>query len=211
MTTKVSEASSEANTNTNTSYINLAGSVFFDQDLGDIIYNKLMKAPVKDYQILLRLSKLGQTINSISQDLAKERDEIAKECGLEEFLKPDTALTPETLNDATYQEKSKKFWEMLQEKVFNKTYSLEPLGTLVLDLNNPDGHAKAFLEWSTLSADDIVKLSWLGILTLKDWDSPEEQQAEQQATDEQQTDTEQQTEAEDILVPNKDETDDSNK
>ena len=206
MTTKVSEASTEANTNANTStsYINLAGSVFFDQDLGDIIYNKLMKAPVKDYQILLRLSKLGQTINTISQDLAKERDEIAKECWLEEFLKPDTALTPETLNDATYQEKSKKFWEMLQEKVFNKTYSLEPLWTLVLDLNNPDGHAKAFLEWSTLSADDIVKLSWLGILTLKDWDSPEEQQAEQQ--------TEQQTEnTEDILVPNKDETDDSNK
>lgn len=82
MTTKVSEASTEANTNANTStsYINLAGSVFFDQDLGDIIYNKLMKAPVKDYQILLRLSKLGQTINTISQDLAKERDEIAKEC-----------------------------------------------------------------------------------------------------------------------------------
>lgn len=206
MTTKVSEAEAnvnqEANTNENTSYINLAGSVFFDQDLGDIIYNKLMKAPVKDYQILLRLSKLGQTINSISQDLAKERDEIAKECWLEEFLKPDTALTPETLNDATYQDKSKKFWEMLQEKVFSKTYSLEPLGTLVLDLNNPDGHAKAFLEWSTLSADDIVKLSWLGILTLKDWDSPAQ---EEQAT------AEQQTEAEDILVPNKDETDDSNK
>lgn len=80
MTTKVSEASTESNTNANTSYINLAGSVFFDQDLGDIIYNKLMKAPVKDYQILLRLSKLGQTINTISQDLAKERDEIAKEC-----------------------------------------------------------------------------------------------------------------------------------
>ena len=210
MTTKVSEAETNTNAeaNTNTNYINLAGSVFFDQDLGDIIYNKLMKAPVKDYQILLRLSKLGQTINKISQDLAKERDEIAKECGLEEFLKPDTALTPETLNDATYQEKSKKFWEMLQEKVFSKTYSLEPLGTLVLDLNNPDGHAKAFLEWSTLSADDIVKLSWLGILTLKDWDSPAQ---EEQAQPEQQTTAEQQTQAEDILVPNEDKTDDSNK
>ena len=204
MTTKVSEAEAnanqEANTNANTSYINLAGSVFFDQDLGDIIYNKLMKAPVKDYQILLRLSKLGQTINSISQDLAKERDEIAKECWLEEFLKPDTALTPETLNDATYQEKSKKFWEMLQEKVFSKTYSLEPLGTLVLDLNNPDGHAKAFLEWSTLSADDIVKLSWLGILTLKDWDSPAQ---------EEQAQAEQAKQAKDILVPNEENKDDT--
>lgn len=67
-------------------YITLPGSAFFDQELGDVVYNKLMKAPVKDYQVLLRLSKLGKTINDIAHDLATKRDEIAKEVGLEEYI-----------------------------------------------------------------------------------------------------------------------------
>lgn len=173
-----------------------------------------MKAPVKDYQILLRLSKLGQTINTISHDLAKKRDEIAKECGLEEFLNPNASLTPETLNSPEYQEKSKKFGETLQNSIFNNQYSLEPLGTLILDLNSPDGHAKAFLEGSTLSADDIMKLSEMKILTLKDWDGEEEDSSNEETTlpaEEEATDadsTPDSTPDSDVLVPNPDEQDD---
>lgn len=187
-------------------YISLPWSAFFDQDLGDIIYNKLMKAPVKDYQILLRLSKLGQTINKISQDLAKKRDEIAKECGLEEFLNPNASLTPETLNSPEYQEKSKHFGEMLQQSIFNNQYSLEPLGTLILDLNSPDGHAKAFLEGSTLSADDIMKLSEMKILTLKDWDWQEEDSSSEEST--LPAEEESATADSDVLVPNHTDSDD---
>ena len=33
-----------------------------------------------------------------------------------------------------------------------------------MDLTNPDGHAKAFLEGSNLSADDVDMLNSLGIL-----------------------------------------------
>ena len=62
------------------STIILPGTAFFDQELGDIIFNKLMKAPVKDYQVLLRLSKLGKTINDISHKLAALRDAISKDC-----------------------------------------------------------------------------------------------------------------------------------
>lgn len=35
---------------------------------------------------------------------------------------------------------------------------------MTLDLTNPDGHAKAFLEGSNLSADDIDMLNSLGIV-----------------------------------------------
>ncbi len=35
---------------------------------------------------------------------------------------------------------------------------------MTLDLTNPDGHAKAFLEGSNLSADDIDMLNGLGIV-----------------------------------------------
>jgi hypothetical protein len=35
---------------------------------------------------------------------------------------------------------------------------------LTLDLTNPDGHAKAFLEGSNLSADDVDMLNSLGIV-----------------------------------------------
>ena len=45
----------------------LPGNAFFDQELWTVIFDKLMKAPVKDYQVLLRLSKLGKTINEISK------------------------------------------------------------------------------------------------------------------------------------------------
>ena len=147
-------------------YITLPGSAFFDQELWEVVFNKLMKAPVKDYQVLLRLSKLWRTINDIAHELATKRDELAKEAGLEEYLDPNHTLTPEELNNADYQEKSKKFGELLQANIFEKTFSLEPLGTLTLDLTNPDGHAKAFLEGSSLSADDVMKLEESGIVKI---------------------------------------------
>lgn len=147
-------------------FITLPGSAFFDQELWEVVFNKLMKAPVKDYQVLLRLSKLWRTINDIAHELATKRDELAKEAGLEEYLNPEKTLTPEELNSQSYQEKSKKFWELLQANVFEKTFSLEPLGTLTLDLTNPDGHAKAFLEGSSLSADDVMKLEESGIVKI---------------------------------------------
>ena len=123
-----------------------------------------MKAPVKDYQVLLRLSKLGKTINDISHKLALLRDAISKDCELDELAKQETALTPETLNSPEYQAKSMAFGAMIQGYIFSKKISLAPLGTLTLDLTNPDGHAKAFLEGSNLSADDIDMLNSLGIV-----------------------------------------------
>ena len=67
-------------------YITLPGSAFFDQELGDVIYNKLMKAPVKDYQVLLWLSKLGSTVNNIAKELVVERDKIAEEVGFDKSV-----------------------------------------------------------------------------------------------------------------------------
>ena len=56
------------------------------------------------------------------------------------------------------------FGAMIQGYIFSKRISLAPLGTLTLDLTNPDGHARAFLEGSNLSADDIDMLNGLGIV-----------------------------------------------
>ena len=56
------------------------------------------------------------------------------------------------------------FGAMIQGYIFSKRISLAPLGTLTLDLTNPDGHAKSFLENSNLSADDIDMLNSLGIV-----------------------------------------------
>lgn len=91
------------------STIILPGTAFFDQELGDVIFNKLMKAPVKDYQVLLRLSKLGKTINDISHKLAALRDAISKDCELDQLAASETALTPEMLNSPDYQAKSQAF------------------------------------------------------------------------------------------------------
>lgn len=146
------------NVDTATSYITLPWSAFFDQELWTVIFDKLMKAPVKDYQVLLRLSKLWKTINDIARSLATKRDELAKEAGLEEYLDPAHQLTPEEMSSAEYQEKSKKFWTLLQENIFEKEFSLEPLWPLTLDLTEPDWHAKNFLEGANLSADDVMKL-----------------------------------------------------
>lgn len=176
-------------------YITLPGSAFFDQELWEVVFNKLMKAPVKDYQVLLRLSKLWRTINDIAHELATKRDELAKEAGLEEYLDPNHTLTPEELNNADYQEKSKKFGELLQANIFEKTFSLEPLGTLTLDLTNPDWHAKAFLEGSNLSADDVMKLEESGIVKIvypADTTTPADEEKPQQVED-------------DVLVPNDEE------
>lgn len=163
---KPKKAETTKKVSTPSPFITLPGSAFFDQELWEVVFNKLMKAPVKDYQVLLRLSKLWRTINDIAHELATKRDELAKEAGLEEYLDPNHTLTPEELNNADYQEKSKKFGELLQANVFEKTFSLEPLGTLTLDLTNPDGHAKAFLEGSSLSADDVMKLEESGIVKI---------------------------------------------
>ena len=177
-------------------YITLPWSAFFDQELGDVIYNKLMKAPVKDYQVLLWLSKLWQTINEISKDLVTKRDELAKEAGVLKYLNPETPLTPEELNSTEYQEKAKAFWQLLQEKLFNTKHSLEPLGTLILDLTNPDGHAKAFLEWASLSADDIMKLEEAKIVSII-W--PEDSKPSKDKTEEE---TKASEPEDDVLVPN---------
>lgn len=142
----------------------LPGNAFFDQELGTVIFEKLMKTPVKDYQVLLRLSKLGKTINSISHKLAILRDAISKDCELDEFAKQETALTPEMLNSPEYQAKSMAFGQLIQTHIFSKRISLAPLWTLTLDLSFPDGHAKAFIEGSNLSADDIDMLNSLGIV-----------------------------------------------
>lgn len=162
---------------------------FFDQELGEVIFNKLMKAPVKDYQVLLRLSKLWKTINDISHKLAVLRDAISKDCELDELAKQETALTPETLNSPEYQAKSLAFWQMINEYLFNKQISLAPLWALTLNLSSPDGHARAFIEGSTLSMDDIDMLDGLGIIKVI---YPE---ADSQET------------ATDVLVPNPDKTD----
>ncbi len=142
----------------------LPGNAFFDQELWTVIFDKLMKAPVKDYQVLLRLSKLWKTINDISHKLALLRDAISKDCELDELAKQETALTPETLNSPEYQAKSMAFGAMIQGYIFSKRISLAPLWTLTLDLTNPDGHARAVLEGSNLSADDIDMLNGLGIV-----------------------------------------------
>ena len=55
-------------------------------------------------------------------------------------------MTPEMLNSPIYQAKSRAFGAMIQQFIFAKTIDLAPLGTLTLDLTNPDGHAKAFIE-----------------------------------------------------------------
>lgn len=123
-----------------------------------------MKAPVKDYQVLLRLTKLWKTINENSHALSQLRDEAAKECWLWDFLSQDATLTPETLQSEDYQEKTKKFGTTLQEKIFDKWINLEPLWHLTLNLTSPDWHARAFLEGSNLSADDIAMLTDFGII-----------------------------------------------
>lgn len=154
----------ENNQSTQQPAIILPGNAFFDQELWDVIFNKLMKAPVKDYQVLLRLSKLWKTINDISKKLSALRDALAKDCGLDEYLNATAPLTAEQINDPTYQAKSMAFWQQIQEHIFSKRISLAPLWTLTLDLTNPDGHAKSFLENSNLSADDVDMLNSLGIV-----------------------------------------------
>lgn len=187
----------------------LPGTAFFDQELGDVIFNKLMKAPVKDYQVLLRLSKLGATINNISKSLASIRDEIAQECELGDFLSNEAALTPETLNSPDYQEKSQKFGKLIQERIFSKYIDLAPLGTLTLDLTNPDWHAKAFIEGSSLSVDDIEMLDSFKIVNIiypeeaKPNVPIEESSASTSTSANTNANTEEKTdEADDILVPN---------
>lgn len=199
----MSKSKKEKSPSIHSKYITLPWSAFFDQELGDVIYNKLMKAPVKDYQVLLRLSKLWQTINEISKSLVEKRDELAKEAGVLKYLNPETPLTPEELNSQSYQEKAKAFWQLLQEKLFNTQHSLEPLGTLILDLTNPDGHAKAFLEWASLSADDIMKLEEAKIVSII-W--PEDDKPTTNDSKPSKEKTEEETKAsepeDDVLVPN---------
>lgn len=187
-------------------FIVLPGSAFFDQELWEVIYNKLMKTPVKDVQVLLWLSKLWSTINNISKSLVELRDNLAEAVWFD-LTVLQWALTPEMLNSEEYQAKSKKFWELLNEYIFNRKICLEPLGSLTLDLTNPDGHAKSFIEWSSLSADDILKLSEAGILIVKSKeDAPAKEGTLAPAKDEQEPESEQKPEPEpDVLVPNENE------
>ena len=105
-------------------------------------------------------------VNAISHELAKMRDEIAEKHGLKEYLDWTKQFTPETMNDPEYQEKSKLFSEDLSKSIFDKTIDLAPLWPLTLDLTSPDWHAKSFLEWAAISADDMVKLSDAGIINV---------------------------------------------
>lgn len=171
------------NTDQPVNYITLPGSAFFDQELGDVVYNKLMKAPVKDVQVLLWLSKLWKTINDIAHELAGKRDEIAKEVGLNEYVDWTKEMTPEVMSSEEYQNKSKEFGQKLQKAVFDKPYSLEPLWPLTLDLTNPDWHAKSFIENSNLSADDVMKLTESGIIILIDEKPAETQPVESDLSD----------------------------
>lgn len=186
-------------------HISLPGSAFFDQELWEVIYNKLMKAPVKDIQVLLWLSKLGSSINNIAKSLVSLRDELAQSVWFN-LTDLQGNLTPEALNSAEYQEKSKKFGEALNEHIFSKTIDLAPLGPLTLDLNNPDWHARSFIEGSSLSADDIMKLSESGIIIVKEpADAPAEEgtPAEKETPTEEKKSNEEKTDgADDILVPN---------
>jgi hypothetical protein len=136
-------------------------------------------------------------VNNIAKELVVERDKIAEEVGFDKSVLQ-WALTPEMLNSAEYQEKSKKFWELLQERIFSKTFCLEPLGCLHLDLTNPDGHAKSFLEWANLSADDLLKLWEAGILSItEEWEVDEPAEKKTEEVSEEKID-----EADDVLVPN---------
>lgn len=157
-----------------TESIILPWTAFFDQELGAVIFDKLMKAPVKDYQVLLRLSKLWKTINDISRKLSRIRDAISKDCGLDDLVKQEAAMTPEMLNSPIYQAKSRAFGAMIQQHIFAKYIDLAPLWTLTLDLTNPDGHAKAFIEGSNLSMDDIEMLDGLKIIKVIYPDNPTE-------------------------------------
>ena len=163
-----------ATANADASSIVLPWTAFFDQELGEVIFNKLMKAPVKDYQVLLRLSKLGKTINDISRKLANIRDAISKDCGLSDLAAQEASLTPEMLSSPLYQAKSRAFGQMIQQHIFAKYIDLAPLWTLTLDLTNPDGHAKAFIEGSSLSMDDIEMLDGLKIIKVIYPDNPTE-------------------------------------
>lgn len=190
-------------------HISLPWTAFFDQELGAVIFEKLMKAPVKDYQVLLRLSKLWKTINDISRKLSHVRDAISKDCGLDDLVKQEAAMTPEMLNSPVYQAKSRAFGAMIQQFIFAKTIDLAPLWTLTLDLTNPDGHAKAFIEWSNLSMDDIEMLDNLEIIKVI---YPEEKATPVEGvlqTEEQAAEAEEQAQQaeNDVLVPdeNKDE------
>ena len=185
----------------------LPGTAFFDQELGDVIFNKLMKAPVKDYQVLLRLSKLWKTINDISHKLANLRDAISKDCELDTLADPknEAQLTPELLNSPEYQAKSMAFWSLIQKYVFARFIDLAPLWTLTLDLTNPDGHARAFLEGSSLSADDIDMLNSFRIIKVV---YPAEEAVPAETAEPAETAQEEKgstsNEVDDVLVPNED-------
>ena len=186
-------------------FIILPASAFFDQELGDVIFNKLMKAPVKDYQVLLRLSKLWATINNISKELVKIRNRLAT---IAWFTETDfTALTPEALSDEEYQKKSKTFWELINKYIFSKAIILEPLWSLHLDLNNPDWHAKAFLEWAWLSADDLDKLQTFDIVHISYEEEPAAEVDHQQAEEVDKSNHQQADD--DILIPNETEENDN--
>lgn len=198
-----------------TTAITLPGNAFFDQELWDVIFNKLMKAPVKDYQVLLRLSKLWKTINDISKKLSVLRDALAKDCELDEYLNASAPLTAEQLNDPTYQEKSMAFGKLIQEHIFSKYISLAPLWILTLDLSNPDGHARSFLEGSNLSADDVDMLDklWIVHIVYPETEVPAEASApaaqaqaipaeEESEKKTEEVSEEKTDEADDILVPN---------
>lgn len=131
-------------------------SVFFDQDLGRVVFEKLMKANVKDYKILLWLSKLGQTVSNISHELTEMRDKIAEETGLKKYL--ETAPTEEDMKSTEYQESSKTFSERVQKELFEKEFDLDPLGPLTL--------TEEVITSAGLTPEDMIKLERTGFVKL---------------------------------------------
>lgn len=115
-----------------------------------------MKANVKDYKILLWLSKLGQIVSNISHELTEMRDKIAEETGLKKYL--ETAPTEEDMKSTEYQESSKTFSERVQKELFEKEFDLDPLGPLTL--------TEEVITSAGLTPEDMIKLERTGFVKL---------------------------------------------
>lgn len=156
MTKKQTAQSSTPTASPSPSPITLKWAAFFDQDLWAVIYQKLLKASIKDITTLLWLQKLWTTISAISTDLAKKRDEIATECGLAEYMVTPPDAT--TMQSPEYQASSQKFWEKIQADIFNNDYSLSPLAPLA--------PSKETLAAFDLNAEELSMLVANGIFTI---------------------------------------------
>ena len=117
-----------------------------------------MKVKVKDYKILLWLSKLGQTVSEISHQLTESRDEIAERHGLTKYLT--TPPTEEEISDpnSQYHTASQAFTQDVQAELFEHTYDLAPLGPLTL--------TEEVITSAELTPEDMIKLERTGLVVI---------------------------------------------